>query len=77
MYETMTRFLPGYVLEGENRRRERDLKAEVTKFLNAHREYQLPKAKIPVPGTDSSLLDGKEVVGMLQSASRGEVPSLL
>ena len=77
MYETLTRFLSGFVLEGENRRREQDLSEEITKFLNAHREYQLPKAKIPVPGTDSSLLDGKEVVGMLQSASRGEVPSLL
>ena len=77
MYETLTRFLSGFVLEGENRRREQDLSEEITKFLNAHREYQLPEAKIPVPGTDSSLLDGKEVVGMLQSASRGEVPSLL
>ena len=77
MYETMTRFLPGYVLEGENKRRERDLKAEVTKFLNDHGEYQLPEGKTPAPGTNSSLLDGREVAGMLKSASRGEVPSLL
>lgn len=77
MYETLTRFLPGFVLEGENKRREQDLSDEVPKFLNGHREYQLPKAKIPAPGTNSSLLDGREVVGMLQSASRGEVPALL